>query len=399
MQPLSPVRSSPPSSKSLLVLYGLSFLFGVTVGLFNPLMSTFMEQHQIAHVWIGATSTVYFLTIALATPLVGISLQQLGTRPTLFLGCLLIALSAPFFPLTSSLPLWFAIRIGMGLGVSAYLIGGQTALNLFCRDDNRASVSGLYFLAMGLGFIVGPAIGPYFYEIAPSLAFAVGGAVIIGAIITVWVFFPSRLRIKSASRSAFLPLLKHFQYPIHGIFVYGMAEATLVTLYPVFLLKQNYTVSQMGLALSVFVIGSLISTVPVTKIADRYDKVQVLFCCICIGVFASLGLVTLTNYYLLLLFSGLAGASIGPIYPLCLALMGEQISQRDMATGTALFTTTYSLGNASGPILAAIMMETFGNSYIFSGFIPLYILLLVRIVNKKPRLPQTKTPKKGNQLT
>jgi len=383
MPTLSPERSSLPSSMSLLTLYGLSFLFGVTVGIFNPLMSTFMEQHQVSQLWIGATSTVYFLTIALVTPVVERLLRKLGIRLILFLGCLLMMLSAPLFPLTSFLGLWFVIRIVMGLGVCAYLIGGQTALNLFCRDQNRASVSGLYFLAMGLGFIGGPAIGSYLYQISPSLAFLIGGGVSLGAMVIVWIFIPSSLRVETVSRPAFFHLLKHFQFPIHGIFAYGMAEATLITLYPVFLLKQNYTVTQMGFALSIFVVGSLISTVPVTKIADKYGKVRILFICICVGIIASIGLITLTDYHLLLLFSGLAGASIGPVYPLCLALVGEQVSQGDVGAGTALFTTTYSLGNATGPILAAFLMESLGNSYIFSGFIPIYIVLLLRMMRGK----------------
>ena len=370
---------------SLSILYGLSFLFGLTVGIFNPLMSTFMEQHQVNELWIGATSTVYFLTIAIVTPVVERLLHKLGIRPILCLGCLLMMLSAPLFPLTSFLGLWFVIRIVMGLGVCAYLIGGQTALNLFCRDRNRASVSGLYFLAMGLGFIGGPAIGSYFYQISPSLAFFIGGSTLVGAMGMAWIFLPSSLRVQSESRPAFFHLLKHFRFPIHGIFAYGMAEATLITLYPVFLLKQNYTVSQMGFALSIFVVGSLMSTVPATKVADRSGKARVLFICIGVGIIASIGLTTLTDYHLLLLFSGLAGASIGPVYPLCLALVGEQVSQRDVGAGTALFMTTYSLGNATGPILAAFMMETLGNSYIFGGFIPLYLVLLLRMMSGKSK--------------
>jgi MFS family permease len=380
---LAQAQSLTPSL-SLITLYGLSFLFGVTVGIFNPLMSTLMERHQVSHLWIGATSTVYFLAIALATPNIEKLLHQFGIRTTLVLGCLLILVSAPLFPLTSVLGLWFILRIVMGVGVCAYLLSGQTALNLFCHEENRAGVNGIYFLAMGLGFIIGPTIGPYFYQISPLLAFLAGAGGIIAAISLSLLCLPPRLSVESVSRPRFFHLLKRFQFPIHGIFAYGMAEATLITLYPVFLLKQNYTVPQMGFALSVFVVGSLFSTIPVTRLADRYGKVKALSCCIIGGLWASIGLITLTHYHLLLLCSGLVGASIGPVYPLCLALVGEQVPKRDVAAGTALFTTTYSLGNATGPILAAIMMETLGNSHIFSGFIPLYLILLLRIVRRKP---------------
>jgi MFS family permease len=177
-------------------------------------------------------------------------------------------------------------------------------------------------------------------------------------------------------------LLKQLKFPIHGAFAYGMAEATLITLYPVFLLAQNYSVEQMGFTLSIFVLGSLLSTVPVTNLADSLGKIKVLSACIFVGILASLGLTFIDNYGLILMFSMLAGASIGPVYPVCLALIGEQVISKDLSAGTALFTTTYSLGNAAGPILSSLMMEMLGNRFIFSAFIPLYIFLLLRIKNR-----------------
>jgi MFS family permease len=387
MQNVSSPKSTVLFSSRLLTLYLLSLLFGIALGLFNPLMSTFMEQQQVSQIWIGINSTVYFLAIALATPFVNQLLRLRGIRPVLLFGLLLMGLSASSFPLTSQLSLWFILRIGMGFGVCCVLIGGQTALNHFSHETSRARVSGFYFLAMGLGFIIGPTLGPRFYNIFPQLAFFMGGTVVMIAFALVWCFFQEKLTRGTSSSSLLLPLIKQFKFPIHGVFVYGMAEATLITLYPVFLLHQNYSVEQMGLTLSIFVLGSLLSTVPVTNLADSMEKVQVLSACIFVGVLASLGLTFIDNYGLILMFSMLAGASIGPVYPLCLALVGEQVSSKDLSSGTALFTTTYSLGNAAGPVLSSLMMAMLGNRFIFSAFIPLYIFLLLRMrwKAKKPK--------------
>lgn len=384
---ISQPKSIALFSKQLSTLYSLSLLFGIALGLFNPLMSTFMEQQQVSQIWIGINSTVYFLAIAIATPIVNQLLRQWGIRPVLLLGLLLMGLSGSAFPLTKQLSLWFILRIVMGFGVCGFLIGGQTALNHFSHESSRARVNGLYFMAMGLGFIIGPALGPRFYNISPQLAFLMGGAVNAIALIVVGFYLRQKITLETSSNSLLLPLLKQFKFPIHGAFAYGMAEATLITLYPVFLLRQNYTVEQMGLTLAVFVLGSLVSTVPVTNLADRWDKVSVLFGCVSIGIIASLGLTVIDNYSLILMFSMLAGASIGPVYPLCLALLGQQVKSKDLGAGTALFTTTYSLGNATGPIVSSFMMEILGNRFIFSAFIPIYIVLLLRMLakEKKPK--------------
>ena len=379
MQHVSSPKSTVLFSTQLLTLYLLSLLFGIALGLFNPLMSTFMEQQQVSQIWIGINSTVYFLAIAIATPFVNRLLRQRGSRWILLLGLLVMGLSASSFPLTSQLPLWFILRIGMGFGVSCFFIAGQTALNHFSHESNRTKVSGIYFLALGLGFIIGPTLGPQFYNVSPQLAFLMGGMVVMSAFGIVWCYFREKLTRSTSSSTLLLPLIKQFKFPIHGVFVYGMAEATLITLYPVFLLHQNYSVEQMGFTLSIFVLGSLLSTVPVTNLADSLGKIKVLSACIFVGILASLGLTFIDNYGLILMFSMLAGASIGPVYPVCLALIGEQVISKDLSAGTALFTTTYSLGNAAGPILSSLMMEMLGNRFIFSAFIPLYILLLLRI--------------------
>ncbi|WP_413160366.1 MFS transporter [Capilliphycus salinus ALCB114379] len=381
MQHVSSPKSTVLFSTRLLTLYSLSLLFGISLGLFNPLMSTFMEQQQVSQISIGIHSTIYFLAITVGTPFVNKLLRQQGIRRVLLLGLLLMGLSAPFFALTSYLSLWLIIRILMGFGVCCLLIGGQTALNYFSHENNRARVNGFYFLAMGLGLIIGTIFGPHFYSLNPQFAFLMGGGVVVSAFLLVLFCLKKKfmVSIPTSSSLRLLPLLKKFKFPIHGIFAYGIANATLITLYPVFILNQNYNVEQMGLTLSMFFLGNLLSTVPVTNLADKLGKTRVLFMCVSVGIIVTLGLIVINNYSLILLFSGLAGASIGPIYPLCLALVGEQVTSKELGAGIALFTTSYSLGNAAGPILSSLMMAMFGNRFIFSAFIPLYIFLLLRM--------------------
>ncbi|MEP0791427.1 MULTISPECIES: MFS transporter [Cyanophyceae] len=379
MQQSSSTKTGSLFSTRLLALYIISFSAGASLGIFNPLISTFMEQRQIDEVWIGANSTVYFLTIALSTPLVEKLLRQTGIHRIMMFGLLLTSFSAPLFPMTAQLPFWFVIRIVMGFGVCCFLVSGQTALNNFSHESNRASVSGIYFLALGMGFVIGPVIGSRIYAISPQLAFIVGGGVLLCGLAFAWRDLPRKLIVSTPSPTSSSKILNKLTLPIFGVFSYGFAEATLITLYPVFLLRQNYSVQQMGYTFSVFVVGSILSTVPVTQLADRSGKVRILFISVCIGLLASLGLIWVETYEIVLFVSFLAGASIGPIYPLCLSLIGEQLSEEELPSGTALFTTTYSFGCAAGPILSSIMMETFGGRHLFSLCIPLYAMLLLRI--------------------
>lgn len=132
-------KSNSPFSTGLPALYSIAFLSGISIGLFNPFISTLMAQHQVDDLWIGANSTVYFLVIALGTPFVVKVLPKLGLRKTMMLGLTMMGISAPLFTMTTSMPLWFIIRAVMGIACCLYLVSGNTALNHFCHEDNRGS--------------------------------------------------------------------------------------------------------------------------------------------------------------------------------------------------------------------------------------------------------------------
>jgi MFS family permease len=135
----------------------------------------------------------------------------------------------------------------------------------------------------------------------------------------------------------------------------------------------------MGYAFSIFVVGGVVSTFPVTNLADRFNKVRVFFIILWFELLSTLGLVIVEKYQLTLLFSFFVGVGLGPVLPLCLALLGEKLSKDELPSGSALFTTTYSFGSAAGPILSSIMINYFGSRNIFSLCIPLYTILLLRI--------------------
>lgn len=184
--------SKSPFSKGLPALYVVAFLSGLSLGLFNPFISTFMAQHNVDDVLIGANSTVYFLVIALGTPAVAKILRQIGLRRTMMLGFALMGLIAPLFPLTTQLSLWFIIRIFMGFACCLYLVSGQTALNSFCNDSNRAIVNGLDALFFSLGFGLGPIIGSVFYHLSPIITFSLGGTLILSGIVVVYFGLPEK---------------------------------------------------------------------------------------------------------------------------------------------------------------------------------------------------------------
>lgn len=371
--------SNSPFSLGLPALYAVAFLSGISLGLFNPFISTFMAQHQINDVIIGANSTVYFLTIALFTPLVAPILSRIGLRRTMILGFALMGTIAPLFPLTDRLSLWFLIRIVMGFACCLYLISGQTALNSFCHDRNRAVVNGLDALFFSLGFGLGPVIGSLFYDFSPTITFSLGGTLILSGIVVVWFGLPEK---SIEFQSPKLELLQKLKIPLQGAFAYGFSVATLVSLYPIYLLRNNYEIEQIGYTFSVFIVGGLLSTIPVTYLADRFGKLKIILLSVCLVVLSVVGLSLSESVLLTKIFAFVAGASMSPIFPLSLAIIAEKLPLKELASGSALFTATYSVGCTAGPILSALSMQLLSDRCIFLVMLVIFIFFMLHLLKQ-----------------
>jgi len=366
-------------SSELVALYSVSFLAGAAMGLFNPLISMLMAQHHASDVLIGANSTLFFLFVMLAAPCAAYVLRQVGARAAMVCGLLVTSVSAAQIPLYDNLIAWFVLRAVMGFGVGLYMISGQTALNQLVDENRRALLNGIYALAFGLGLGVGPLVGGVLYGLSPVLAFGVGAGLMLLGLPGVLSFLPL---LRSATPRIQPALLRTLSLPLHGVFAYSVAEATLMSLYPVFLLHQGYSVGQIGIAFSVFVAGSILSTLPLTHLADRLGCERVLLGCALAGVVSTSVLVLAKQIEVVIILSFVAGASLGPVFAISLALLAQLLSKDQLAAGTALFTTTFSLGSMIAPMSVALMMRYFGSEHIFSLAMLLFALLLLRLVGK-----------------
>lgn len=355
------------------VLCALAVLSGMSIGLFTLLMSTYMAELGSNVMTIGANATIYFLALGMVAIFVGRLIQSWGLRLVMVLGFIITALAAVIIPFSSSITAWFALRALMGAGVACFTVGAQTYLNHNCPDDNRAFLAGIYglFFAIGLGF--GPLLGPQLYAVSPILAFWVGSLLVFSGVLLTLGGIPATSISKSLYRST---IVGHIIKPLYAVFTYGFAEATFFSLYSVFLLRQGYSVVEMGWAFSVFVIGGIISTVPVTRMGDVFGKLLVLQWCLLVGLFSIGGLLLFDSYSATLGFSLLVGGSVGPVYALALAIVGELLAQEDLPLGSSWFTASFSVGSAAGPLLTALVIHYFGWEHIFTAVLSLFFCLL-----------------------
>ncbi|OVE81512.1 hypothetical protein BVY04_03085 [bacterium M21] len=120
---------------------------------------------------------------------------------------------------------------------------------------------------------------------------------------------------------------------------------------------------------------------PIAKIGDLYGARKMLVVILLGGVLSALGLSLQESLSgAAFVFAFLCGATMGPLYPLAMAVVGEQLSAREMPTGMSWFTVMFGIGCAIGPLSAASIMGMLGDGYIFCVTIVLMVVSLVLCV-------------------
>lgn len=399
-KPVIPLPGDPLAAVALNTLYVLGGLLGLSLGIINPIISILMEHRGVSGLLNGANASLFFLCVALLAPLVGRQLSQVGLKRTLAVGLSAYAAAIVIFPWLDEPVLWFALRGLMGIGMACAMIGAQTGLSAFAGPERRALVNGVYGLCFGVGLGVGPILATYLYGLAVYLPFAAAGLFLFQAAGLALLGLPSAAH-PEADRP--MPgLLRYTSVPVFAVLAYGFAEATLLTMYPAFLVRIGLAPLEIAHRIAAFVIGGVVGTLPLCYLGDRIGHRQILLACSVGGVAALVGVteadsvcdlmnlgwtqlgldgspVSVGGVGLVAAFA--VGFTLGPVFALALALLAELLPKAKLPAGSALFTAAFSVGSAAGPWLSAWLMHRFGDRYLFTASAALFgILVLVQLL-------------------
>jgi MFS family permease len=362
----------PLADSSVRVLLGIFFCSGLAMGYFSPLLSALMKEGGHSELAVGMVGTAYYACVA------GGALWAGGRRVSvpraLALGLGVAGVLSAILPLVPGLLGIAAARASSGLAVGVYSTVAQTALLARTTERDRALVTGVQALAFAAGLATGPLAGGVMYGRSPLVAFLAGGLLLFvaGAAIFMWAE-PEWRGGEAPPRSA----AARAHFPLVAAFVYGFAEAALLSVYPLSLLERKLPVGAMGLSFSAFVLGGVVSTLPISVAADRVGRGRVLLVCAGSGLAAMATLSAVDGPASLIALSFLVGASLGPLFALALALVRDRLAEEDLAWGTAGFMTAFNVGCIAGPVVSSLSMTALGSRGVFAPTLALLALLVV----------------------
>lgn len=201
---------------TLPILFLVMFLVMVGFGIIIPVLPFYAENLGASAFELGLLMAVYSLMQLLFAPMWGRISDRVGRKPIILTGVFGLAIS--FFLMAISTNLWmlFVARIIGGLLSSANMPTVMAYVADITTEEDRGKGMGIIGAAVGLGFILGPAIGGIFSKSSLSLPFFIAG---ISSFVTfLLVLFvlkeslsPEEMGKKDKEK---IPLHKHLSGPI-----------------------------------------------------------------------------------------------------------------------------------------------------------------------------------------
>ena len=261
------------SSKARLVfLFITATLDMIGVGLIIPslpdVVRRFVTSEALVTEYFGYFISVYALMQFIASPLLGALSDFFGRRPVLLISIFMAGIDYLLMAFAPSLGILFIGRVISGLTGASITVCMAYVADI-SDDKNRSANYGMIGAAIGLGFIIGPALGGFLGHIAPEAPFlAAAGLNILNFIFGLFVLpesFPKEKRKKMNLKklNPLVSLKLVFKDPliltfalVHFLFqLAGMTHPSIWTLYT----QHRFAWSTQQVGLSLTLVGLLLA--------------------------------------------------------------------------------------------------------------------------------------------
>lgn len=389
-------------AKALDKRMGIVMLLLITIfigfGLIIPVMPVLVQEVGAAPYHLGWLLSIYAFFSFILSPIWGGLSDRYGRRPLIIMG--LVGYSISFFLFGMAIDKLWLMYISRILG--GCFSGAATSVAMayvadITSDEERTKGMGLAGMSIGLGFIIGPAVGGFLSHFGLSVPFFVASA--LSLLLTLFAFFyldeslPSAARQKKRATQktsrwkAFSGSLKYL-YVVSFIGSYGLAglEATLQYFQMV---KIHATPSQIGLILLISgLVGALIQGGVVRRIKPEHELRTV-----GIGlIVSSIGMILIlfsSNFWTATLFVVIFGAGNTLIRP-CITSLITKKTTTGHGVATGLISSMDNLGRIVGPLLATFMYSAnIHLPFVVTACITLLsvMLLFAFVTHEKKRAP------------
>jgi MFS family permease len=381
------------SKKIFYVLFIASIVTNIGSGMIASLLGVYSKTLGATGLQLGIIYSGISFSRAILSPPIGKLSDKRGRKAFLIFGLLAYTVI--------SLGYIYA-KTAMGLIIVGVLHGAAAAFVLpvafaYIGDITPIGKEGEYLGTFGISLFIGWAIGPIIGGVIAEFlgykqAFLTMGMLSFISLVLTFFMLPESENIRKDGNSiSYKSLLKDklLVIVLSVRFLHLITISSIVTFVPIFALSINLSLSQIGtiLMLNILVMGLLQQ--PFGKLADRTNRIHML---IIGGIIASAGLmgIPFCHGFIQLLFWNMVMAVGSALsFPTTNAIMTVKGRTTGMASVMAVFNFAMSAGMALGPLIAGVIYDEIGLTWVFvvlSLISALGLLLLYPFMRKNPNL-------------
>ncbi len=319
-----------------------------------PLSATALGFSPLHIGWIASTYYVGFLVGPwIAPPLV----QRLGSGRAFAASALFALGGIIVLPLFPDPVAWALIRFISGTGFALLYILAEAGLNAEVDNAGRGRLLSLYMIASKSALITGQFIVGLL-GVSGWAPFVVASAVVMLAAF-VRLRVPAGAVLPAAGRLRPLYVLRASPVAMTGCVLYGLCEASLYALGPVYAQANGMSVAEVSTFMTAVLLGAALTQWPLGWLSDRIDRRRAILLGVVCTVIAgcALGLTSRPSFSIALVGGFVIGGSLLPLYGLLVALANDTARNEERVEIGSGLVFAYAVGAMAGPPAAAALME------------------------------------------
>lgn len=325
-------------------------IVGLALGVTLPLVSLRLESWGYGPFAIGVMAGMPAVGVLLGARLTGRLAGALGTPRSLRLCLLASALSVGLLAVLPYYPLWLLLRLLIGISLTVVFVLGESWINQLVEERLRGRLVALY----GTGFALSQLAGPLLLSLIGSvsdLGFWLSAALLVaGSLVLLGHSGAPRVDAHSASGRGFLTFCRRLPAIAWGVTLFAAFEAMVLTLLPIYLLREGFSQETALLMASAVVVGDALLQLPLGLLADRVPRGLLFRVCGVVLLLSSLAMPALLHTPLIWPLLVLFGASAGGLYTLSLILVGQFYRDDALVRANAHIALLWGAGCLLGPL-------------------------------------------------
>ncbi len=265
-----------------------------------------------------------------------------------------------------TVPVWIAMRLISGFCFAGLYIVAESWLNDRASNETRGKLLSLYmivtYVGVGAGQLLLNLAEPDEYPL-----FILTSVLISIAVVPLLLSAGSPPKFQGSVRISLGQLYRLTPLGIVSMFAVGLVTATFFALGPVYAQRMGLDIKEISYFMAAAVVGTVVLQGPIGALADYFDRRKILTLVTILTSIAALICIPaaqVSNEALFLavaLFGGLAF----PLYSVCIAYTNDHLKPNQMIAASGALVMVSGMGAITGPVLFAVIMDTFGNQALF----------------------------------